>query len=391
MRVLLRGPVLTNSGYGVHSRQIFEWLDQKKDVELTVECLNWGITPWIINPNAYGGMIERIMGCSRELQGPYDVALQVQLPDEWDASLGKKNVGISAFVETDKCSSAWIAKCNEMDAVVVPSTFTKNVARRSGPLQRPIHVVPEWFNHDILNKEQCIKLVTNKNDSRYRFDTKFNFLIISQLTAQNPEDDRKNLFNGIKWICETFEGSSDVGIVIKTNMGKGTSIDRQLTTNLMNEMIRAIGKKNFPKIYLLHGNMTSQEIASLYYHPDIKCFVSPTRGEGYGLPLIDAAAAGMPIIATNWSGHLQFLERNMFLPVDYKMKEIPKSKVDNRIFYEGFRWAEPNRNDFVKSLLNVYQNYPKFKEKSQNYSKKVCEEFSKQSIMGMYDKILFSV
>jgi len=336
-------------------------------------------------------MVERIMRCSRELQPPYDVTFQVQLPDEWDTSLGRKNVGISAFVETDKCSSAWINKCNEVDLVVVPSRFTKNVARRSGPIQKPIEVVPEWFNHDILNKDKCVELVTDSNDSRFQFDTKFNFLIISQLTAQNPEEDRKNLFNGIKWICETFEMSSDVGIVLKTNMGKGTSIDRQLTVNLMNEMLRAIGKKNFPKIYLLHGNMSSQEIAALYHHPDIKCFVSPTRGEGYGLPLIDAAVSGMPIIATNWSGHLQFLEREMFLPVDYKMKEIPKSKVDNRIFYEGFRWAEPNRDDFVKKLLKVYQNYPEIKEKSQKYSKKVREEFNKQSIMSMYDKILFSV
>ena len=129
MRVLLRAPLLTLSGYGVHSRQIFEWLYEKRsEIDLTVECLNWGRTSWLVNPDLEDGLIGKIMSCSKNMtKEKYDISFQVQLPDEWDESLAHKNVGISAFVETDRCNPAWIDKCNNMDMIIVPSTFTKNV------------------------------------------------------------------------------------------------------------------------------------------------------------------------------------------------------------------------------------------------------------------------
>jgi glycosyltransferase involved in cell wall biosynthesis len=383
MRVLLRAPMLTNSGYGVHSRQIFEWLYERKDIDLNVECLNWGMTPWLINPSDEDGLIGKIMSCSKTLTPQYDVAIQVQLPDEWDIKLGKKNIGISAFVETDICNEKWVDACNKVDHVIVPSKFTKNIVKRSGCLSTPISVVNEWFNHDIL--------LENKNilsDKRYELKTDFNFLIVSQLTANNADDDRKNIFNAIKWICDSFSDNDDVGIVIKTNMGKGTQIDRALTKKTIEDIIHSIGRKSFPKIYLFHGNMSSKEIAALYHHPKIKCIVSPTRGEGYGLPLIDAAAAGMPVVATNWSGHLEFLEHDLFYPVEYTLKEINKSRIDNRIFLKGFKWANPKRDSFIRNVLSVYQNQEKANEKSRKLLKKIRNNFNKNEIKKRYDHIL---
>lgn len=388
MKILLRAPLLTTSGYGVHSRQFFEWLEEK-DVELKVECLNWGMTPWMVNPEKEGGLVGRIMSKSKQLKPPYDVSVQVQLPDEWDTKLGKKNIGVSAFVETDKCSQKWIEKCNEMDHIIVPSTFTKNVVRRSGVLTTPISVVPEWFNHDVLNKERSIEIL--EKDDRFNFSTDFNFLMISQLTAQTADADRKNIFNTIAWLCERFRDNPNVGIVLKTNMGKGTTIDRNITKNVMKQIVSAVGKGPFPKIHLIHGNMEPEEIAALYHHPKIKCFVSATRGEGYGLPIIDAAAAGMPIIATNWSGHLEFLETGSFLPVEYDMKDIHKSKVDNRIFYEGFRWAEPRKESFITQVDRLMKNHEVLKKNAEKYSEIVSEKYHKTQIKKMYDKILIEV
>ena len=131
-QVILRAPLLTNSGYGVHSRQLFAWLFSRKDVDLTVECLKWGNTPWLLNEDMENGMIGKIMSCSKPFDDKkFDLSLQVQLPDEWNPELAKTNIGISALVETDKCNSDWVANCNRMDQIVVPSTFTKNVLKRS--------------------------------------------------------------------------------------------------------------------------------------------------------------------------------------------------------------------------------------------------------------------
>ena len=388
MKILLRAPLLTTSGYGVHSRQFFEWLEEK-DIELKVECLNWGMTPWMVNPEKEAGLVGRIMSKSKQLEPPYDVSVQVQLPDEWDTKLGKKNIGVSAFVETDRCSQKWVEKCNEMDHIIVPSTFTKNVVRRSGILMTPISVIPEWFNHDVLNKKRSIEII--EKDNRFNFSTDFNFLIISQLTAQTADADRKNIFNTIAWLCERFRDNPNVGIVLKTNMGKGTTIDRNITKNVMKQIVSAVGKSSFPKIHLIHGNMESEEIAALYHHPKIKCFISATRGEGYGLPIIDAAASGMPIVATNWSGHLEFLEPGSFLPVEYDMKDIHKSKIDNRIFYEGFRWAEPKKESFMTQVDRFMKNHEVLKKSAEKYSEIVSEKYHKTQIKKMYDKILIEV
>ena len=374
MKVLLRAPLLTMSGYGVHSRQVFEWLHSKKNIELDVECLNWGMTPWIINQNYENGLIQKIMSCSRKTNPPYDVTFQLQLPDEWDSNLGKFNVGMSAFVETDLCNPKWIESANKMDHIVVPSNFTKDVVKKSGMLTTKISVIPEWFNDQIESASSI----------DYKFDTSFNFLIISQLNSQNPPDDRKNIFNTIKWLCETFKDNNDVGIVLKTNSGKGTTIDKKITQNIMEQMIRAIGKKSFPKIYLFHGNMSKKEMAGFYKSKDIKVLASATRGEGYGLPLIDAASSGMPVIATNWSGHLDFLGKD-FIKVDYDIKEIRKEKADNRIFFEGFKWAEPKENDFKKKAIEVYKNYKDYKLQAKELKSKIHFNFSKKAIINQYD------
>jgi glycosyltransferase involved in cell wall biosynthesis len=379
MRILLRAPLLTNSGYGMHCRQVFEWLDQLEGIDLTVECLNWGATSWLLKDSLENGLIGKIMQKSKKIEPPYDLSIQLQLPDEWDTKLGKKNIGMSAYVETDKCSEAWISKTNEMDLVIVPSQFIKKTIKNSGCTTTNIEVVPEWFNTNIL---------TDNNDEDFiDLKTDFNFLIIGQLTALDSKCDRKNIINTIKTICETFKDKKDVGIVLKTSLGRGTCSDKKHTEQNVINLVNTFRKGTSPKLYLIHGNMDSKEIANIYNHPKVKCFVSATRGEGYGIPLVDAAASGMPVIATNWSGHLDFLNEK-FNKIDYKMVNIPKEKVDNRIFKEGFMWAEPSLKSLEENLQNVYYNYNDAKIQAKSNKSFVIENFGKENIMSLYNKLI---
>lgn len=388
MRILLRAPLLTTSGYGVHSRQVFEWLSEIKGIQLDVECLNWGMTPWILNKDYENGLIEKIMKCSKKIEPPYDVTFQLQLPDEWDPKLGKVNVGMTALVETDRCNPKWIDACNKMDYVVVPSHFTKSVLRRSGILTTPVEVIHEWYDENIDESNDSESLFDKEYE---KIDTKFNFLMIAQLNGTNPEDDRKNIYNTVKWICEEFKDNKDVGLILKTNAGKGSTIDKKNTQNILKQMMNSFDKKLFPKVYLLHGNMSKKEISKLYKRKDVKCYVSATRGEGYGLPLIDAAAAGIPVVATNWSGHLDFL-KDKFIKINYTLKEIRKEKVENRIFLEGFRWADPDPQDFKEKLKNFYENSESMTAMAKLLKNEINNDFSKKAIKAAYssffDKIL---
>eukprot|EP00455_Lapot_gusevi_P031325 TRINITY_DN3390_c0_g1_i3.p1 TRINITY_DN3390_c0_g1~~TRINITY_DN3390_c0_g1_i3.p1 ORF type:complete len:140 (-),score=4.89 TRINITY_DN3390_c0_g1_i3:26-445(-) len=89
------------------------------------------------------------------------------------------------------------------------------------------------------------------------------------------------------------------------------------------------------------------EMGELYRHMD--SFVLPTRGEGWGLPILEAMMAGLPAIATNWSGHLDFLnDRNGYLiEVDHM------SLAEGADFPQGSRWAEPSVSHLVKLMRQV--------------------------------------
>jgi hypothetical protein len=66
------------------------------------------MTPWMINPDMEDGLIGEIMKRTAPINEKFDVSVQLQLPNEWDPSLAKVNIGLSAFVETDKCNPQWL-------------------------------------------------------------------------------------------------------------------------------------------------------------------------------------------------------------------------------------------------------------------------------------------
>ena len=212
--VVIRAPLLTSSGYGVHSRQIFKWLVNNSDFKVRAECVGWGQTPWLINPEFENGLIGQIMDKSADAENneKADISFQVQLPDEWDINLANFNVGVTAAVETDKCNTAWIDNVNKMDLVIVPSKHIKRTLENSGPVRTPVIVVPESY-HESISADDGTSL-------DLPISTKFNFLILGQFTSGNHEADRKNILNTIKWLCEAFKDDPDVGIVLKTNHGK---------------------------------------------------------------------------------------------------------------------------------------------------------------------------
>ena len=290
--VVIRAPLLSYSGYGVHSRQIFKWLHEREDIDVRTQVVQWGNTTWMINPNLQNGLVGNIMSRTgipdRE---SFDLSFQVQLPDEWDPNLAKFNFGVTAGVETLTCNPGWIEHCNKMDAIIVPSEHTKKCLLNTGHISVPLFVVPESYIEEIEDR--------NIPPLDIDIKTSFNFLLFGQLTGNNPENDRKNMFYTLKWLCEEFKDDPEVGIIIKTNSGRGTHIDRELTSRMVEAALSNTRKGPYPKVHILHGNMSSREVAGLYRRPDVKCMVALTRGEGFGLPLLEASASGLPVIASN--------------------------------------------------------------------------------------------
>lgn len=380
--VLVRGPVLTQSGYGVHSRQVARWLLNRPDLDVKFLTTPWGDTPWLIDLNSHDGLVGEIMKrtVGPKSKTPFDVSVQIQLPNEWDPSLGNVNVGITAAVETDRCNPEWVNHCNAMDKVIVPSNHVKQIINASGVVTKDIAVVPESFVDSISKDVHDVALPT--------FSTPFNFLVFGQLTGTNPHNDRKNTFFTIKWLCEVFKDHPDVGIVLKTNAGRNSKMDRDVVKNMMQALLADVRKGRGPKVHLLHGDLNDDEVAALYRHDQIKALVSLTRGEGYGLPILEAAASGLPVIATNWSGHLDFLRLGKFVSVSYQLGDVHPSRIDGQIFVKGSRWANPSEEDFKKRVLKFKDSNTVPREWAAALKTKLHETHTFEKIASTYDLVL---
>jgi glycosyltransferase involved in cell wall biosynthesis len=380
-KVLLRGPFLTNSGYGVHSRQLARWaVSRSSDWDVKFQVLPWGITPWILDRDQESGLIGQIMDRTGiNEQDRFDISIQVQLPNEWDHSLARINVGVTAGVETDVCNPEWVPACNKMNAVIVPSSHSRNSFIKTGAtgLRSPIYIVPESFYDEILQDPDPLDI---------DFSTDFNFLIFGQLTGNNPENDRKNIFYTLKWMFEEFKNDSNVGIILKTNSGRTTKIDRAVTERLVRQLTGEARSGVNPRVHLLHGSMSNREVSGLMRHPKVKALVSLTRGEGYGLPILEAAASGLPVIATNWSGYTDFLGQEDFTPVDYTLAPIHKSRVDGKIFVEGARWAQVDEINARKKMRKLYQKPSMPFHRAKEAAKRIKRDFSFESISKKLDE-----
>lgn len=373
--VHIRGPLLSISGYGVHARQIARWAFAQ-DFKVTAEILPWGNTPWYTDRDECDGLIDKIMEASTPLASRPDYSFQIQLPHEWDNTLAKKNFGVTAVVESTICSPEWIKSCLQMNHVIVPSEFAKRCLVNSGLKSKRVTVIPESYI------DSCESL---QNELELEFETENNYLILGQMSG-DWETDRKNTAQTIALFCDTFKEASDVGLIIKTNSGGNSSVDRTISRNMLKSIIDHVRVGSFPRVYFLHGYLNEKEVASLYQHQKVKGLISLTHGEGFGLPLLEAAACGLPVCATNWSAHTEFLNLGNWTKVPASIEPIPANKEDGTIWMHGAKWANPQIEASKTALESFVSNIAQLTEEATNLQNKVLSAYSFEKISNKYNK-----
>ena len=395
-KVILKGPLLTRSGYGEQARFALRSLRSREDLfEIYIQPLQWGKTSWISDMDEERVWIdETIEKTIAYLQsgGQFDMSIQVTIPNEFE-KLAPINIGYTAGIETTKVAHQWIAKANEMQKIIVVSQHSKQVFQnteyqaqdsRTGQVFTLKTQVPV----DAVNYP--VKSFDSLPDLELNLSTEFNFLTVAQ---SGP---RKNLHNTIKWFIEEFR-NEDVGLVVKSNISKNSLMDREKLFSDMQGFLRQQGERQC-KVYLLHGDMTDEEMHSLYNSPQIHAFVSLPHGEGFGLPLFEAAYSGLPVITTGWSGQLDFLVdengREHFYNVAFDLQQVQKEVVWDGVITADSMWAYPREQSAKQQMRACYENLNNNEISGiehialERYAKELAERFSAERL---YEQFVNSV
>lgn len=397
-KLLIRGPALTRSGYGEHTRFLLRSLrPYEEEYDLYLITTNWGQTGWLATDDDERKWMDMLMIKTNEHQNkklPYDVSIQVTIPNEWDR-LAPVNIGVTAGIETTKVAPVWLEKANMMDKIITISEHSKNVYLNS--IYHGTH--PETNQPLTLKCEKPIDIVHypvkkyEKANLDLEMDTEFNFLTVSQWGP------RKNLEKTIKWFVEEFVDQK-VGLVVKTFMKNNSTADREHVTKMIHKILKGYPQKKC-KIYLLHGEMSDEEMHSLYTNPKIKALISLTHGEGFGLPLFEAAYSGLPVIAPGWSGHLDFLHvpmrskknnitknKSFFAKVDYTLEPVKKDAVWEGVLERDSLWCYAKQGSYKMKLREVYKDHGRFKSQARKLKKYIHENFSHE---GQHEKFAQSI
>ena len=397
-KVLVKGPILSRSGYGEHARFVLRSLRHHEDkFDIYAENTTWGHTGWLYSDTEERRWLDSIINKTAELSqegGQVDLSLQVTIPNEWQP-LAPINVGITAGIETTQIAPEWITKSQIVNKIITISEHSKKIYEGTS------YTAVNNDTGETIDNFKCTTPIDivhypvrehEPEEINLDLTTKFNFLIVAQWAP------RKNLDNTIRWFVEEFI-DQEVGLVVKTNVANNSIIDRYETEKRIKNILSPYEKRKC-KVHLLHGDMTDEEMTSLYKKPEIKALVTLTHGEGFGLPLFEAAYNELPVIAPNWSGHLDFLYKPTkdkkgkvkmkahFAKLDYDIGPIQSEIVWDGVLHKDSMWCYPQQGSYKMRLREVYKDHGRFKKMAKDLKKWICEEFEKTK---QYDKMVDSI
>ena len=394
-------PIDTFSGYGHRSRDFVRSLIEAKGDDWDIKILpqKWGNTPWgFLEEN--DPLKTRFVG---QLTQQPEIWMQITIPSEFQR-IGKYNVGVTAGIESTVPPPDFVQGMNNMDLNLVSSQFTKDTFsqiqftqndQQGNPtgtikLEKPIEVLFEGLDTGVYFKE------SGKSGLLDNIDESFCFLFTGHWLPGEFGEDRKNVATMIKTFLETFKGrGAKPALLLKTNKVDYSLLDKEEILGHIRDIRNEFDSKaDLPNIYILHGEFTNEELNKINNDPKIKAFVSFTKGEGFGRPLLEQAITGKPVITTNWSGHIDFIRPEYNVLLGGELKPIHKSAA-NKWLIEQANWFNVNTEIASKAMKDVYKHYKKYIENSRKQTKFLKENFSQDKmtevLKGYMDQINVAV
>lgn len=410
--ILFTAPIYTRSGYGDHARDLaYSIIDTlSEDYNLMILPTNWGSTPWtgLDTSTRKGKMIEDCIVSIPPPDQP-EVYMQLTIPNEFQP-IGKFNIGVTAGIETDLCAPDWIEGCNRMDMVITTSTHSLTVFQESkfdahdkitNVFTHTLQLKPtlktevlfEGYDPGIFNSENSID--TPIGTFLKDIPETFCFLFVGQWLNGNLGHDRKDVGMLIHTFLEAFHNkpaSTRPALILKTSAGNAGIMDRNYIESKIQAICEAVSQStsltSLPNIYLLHGEISDDEMNYLYNHPKVKAMISFTKGEGFGRPFLEFATTDKPLLVSNWSGQTDFLSEVHTVYLPGKLENVHSSAANNWLLPEA-KWFTVDYSYARNILKSVFDRYKDYKKLSTGQKKYVAQKYTLQH-MGIKLKDIFS-
>ena len=301
-----------------------------------------------------------------------DIHFQISVPNEF-SPIAKYNIGITAGIENTTPKGEWVEGLNRMDMNIAVSNFVKNTFESvtydkldektkakigEVKLYKPMEVLFEGADLEIYKKtnEFSKELVDEMN----KIEEKFCFLYTGHWLQGDLGQDRKDTGMLVKTFLKTFKNMKNApALILKSSGATFSIIDRNELLKKINHIKQSV-EGDLPNVYLLHGDMFDDEINELYNHPKVKAHITFTHGEGFGRPLLEACFSEKPIIAPNWSGQVDFLNKSNAVLLPGILTDVHKSAIPKEMLQENSQWFTVNYQYASKVMTDVFKNYKKY-------------------------------
>lgn len=348
-KIIWDGPIGYDNGYGKASMMLIEGLSYHSDIYVVQGA-------WAANTKKHKGDV--LSGILEKKTDKVDSFYIKFFPaSDFHTRVAERYVGYT-MLEASRIPYSWVQNINRnCERVIVPSSHQKEAFINSGVV-RDVEYIPLG-----LKSELFPLIERKKEDNLYYFGTmgtltyrKGTDLLIKAFIHGLPKDKYPDARLYIKTL--PLGGIGSMWFMSKEDMERDGRIDFCLDSFNPQELIEEFFAK-------------------------IDCFVFPTRGEGFGLPPLEAILTGLPTICTTYSGTGDFINDETGFPIGYKMVDVPNGKFGGYpepLRAEGQQWADPSLDELIEHMRYCYNNREKASEKAKKASEILRDKYDMKNV-----------
>jgi hypothetical protein len=389
-------PIDTYSGYGARSRDIVKAIIELEKYDVKILPQRWGATPFgfIQNHPEWEFLTNHILQ-NPQLPAQPEIWMQITVPNEFQP-IGKFNIGCTAGIETTIAPAEWVEGCSRMNLILGSSEHTIKVLKeskfekRDQQTNQPIGYI-EWKGDtgEVLFEGADVETYKPVKSTFDLSDVKedFAYLFVGHWMQGHLGEDRKNVGLLVKAFYETFKNKSKKpALILKTSQVGSSYMDRDELIKKIKAIRSTVKSNNLPNVYLLHGEFTNEEMNQIYNHSKVKAMVNLTKGEGFGRPLLEFSLVNKPIITTNWSGHIDYLNPEFVTLLPGTMTKVHPSAANNMLLADA-EWFSVDTGHVGHYLKDVFENYKGYAENAKRQGFQSRNRFSYEAMKEKLDMI----